>query len=718
MHQSDPSLGELSFELLAEIAVGATATIELCRVVDGRLGGELVAVKRLHTHIAEDPQFMDMFRDEVWMTAALKHPHVVEVVGWGQDARGPWFAVEFVRGVSLQRLMKTVFETGERFTERMVVYLARTVCDGLAEAHALRASDGSHLNLVHRDLTPGNILLGFDGHVKITDFGLAKAKQRLTKTLTGLLKGQPQYMSPELVKGLPLDGRSDIFALGVVLFELFTGRRPWNAASDLDAMRAITDDEPADLLKLRPKIDKALVEVVNRCLQKRPENRFQSALELRNRFQQWLDAHGYRSDNHVSLARFVRRNAMRQMRWFERAIAGEFADDARAVHAQQVLAQPVRARPSSPRSEDKTRDERPSGRGVPPVRAEAKTRKTIEGHRDPDSIDWGDDGPTLVQKSKGAREMIQRARRRAESKMRRDGVVSSVPEADTTRRKLKGPRRRHAFDSIEEEDSSEAATTVGRTADVAKEIARHAESDDDADATVQLAEAGARVQQLLDDAQADLGVVAPHDPNVPPVPSTSPTAKRKPPLPAARGRGVDSTTRMPVDDVETEAVDRPSRPVMHTHPIASPIEDPVIQALPAPRFPSDPSLSGEVLSTDFSSEAARLSRLAMRQKEMSAAAQRAAKLAAEASVLAAAGQQHRALQQLREAQAIGEDLVNGEVPEGDWNEELSELELPSMSHPLVTKLIDLLRTRQGVTIVALGVAALLLMTLLVGAMIF
>ncbi|HHH31360.1 MAG TPA: hypothetical protein ENK57_23850, partial [Polyangiaceae bacterium] len=132
MHQSDPKSGELSFELLAEIAVGQTARVELCRVVEGPLESELVAVKRLHPHIADDPQFVDMFRDEVWMTAALKHQHVVEVVGWGQDPVGPWLAVEFVRGVSLQRLMKTVFETGERFTERMVVYLARCICDGLA----------------------------------------------------------------------------------------------------------------------------------------------------------------------------------------------------------------------------------------------------------------------------------------------------------------------------------------------------------------------------------------------------------------------------------------------------------------------------------------------------------------------------------------------------------------------------------------------------------
>ena len=100
MQHADPKMGDLSFELLAEIAAGQTARVELCRVVDGPQARELVAVKRLHPHIAEDPEFVDMFRDEVWMTAALKHPHVGEVVGWGQDAGGPWLAVEFVKGVS------------------------------------------------------------------------------------------------------------------------------------------------------------------------------------------------------------------------------------------------------------------------------------------------------------------------------------------------------------------------------------------------------------------------------------------------------------------------------------------------------------------------------------------------------------------------------------------------------------------------------------------
>jgi serine/threonine-protein kinase len=319
-----PQAGAISFEALAEIAVGATARVDLCKVLPPHpRQGQLLAVKRLHPHIAEDPTFVNQFLDEVWMTASLRHPHVVEVAGWGTDEQGSYLAVELVQGVSLLRLMKTIFDTGEAFTERMVVYLGSCICRGLAAAHALRSQSGELLNLVHRDLTPGNVLLGFNGEVKIADFGMAKAKQRLTKTLTGMKKGEPTYMAPEAARSDTIDGRADLFSFGVLLFELFAGRRPWTGKSDVEMVQATLRDPPADLRELRPKIDRELVNVVNRCLEKDPASRYQSAQEIADRFQEWLTVHGYQEGNEEALARFVRRNAMRQMRWFERAISGE-----------------------------------------------------------------------------------------------------------------------------------------------------------------------------------------------------------------------------------------------------------------------------------------------------------------------------------------------------------------------------------------------------------
>lgn len=325
------STGAISFQVLAEIAVGDTARVDLCRATSGPRAGQLLAVKRLHPHIAEEPAFANQFMDEVWMTAALRHPNVVEVAGWGNDEQGMYLAVELVQGVSLARLMKTVFETGEMFTERMVVFIAERLCRGLSMAHKLRGPDGQLLNLVHRDLSPGNVLIGFNGDVKIADFSLAKAKLRLTQTVTGVLKGLPQYMSPEQARGgRQIDGRSDLFALGVLLFELFAGRAPWVASTEYEMVQVALTQPPGDLRELRPKIDKELVAIVSKCLEKDPAARFQSADEVLARLDNWLETHGYLEGNEDSLARFVRRNAMRQMRWFERAVAGEmvpaFAD--------------------------------------------------------------------------------------------------------------------------------------------------------------------------------------------------------------------------------------------------------------------------------------------------------------------------------------------------------------------------------------------------------
>jgi serine/threonine protein kinase len=311
----------LSFEHVANLAVGGTANVELCRVTSAAHHGALVAVKRLRPGAAEDPEFVSMFRDEMWMASALRHPNIAQVLGWGEDEEGLYLAVEFVHGVSLERLMKTVFATGEAFNERLVVHLAACVCEGLRAAHEARAPSGEYLSLVHRDLTPGNILLSFEGDVKITDFGLAKAKQRVTETAIGMTKGEPAYMSPEQVCGRGLDGRSDLFALGVVLFEMFAQRRPWVVKGVKDALESIVEGRHPDLLELQPRLDKSLVSVVDRCLAKDPNERFDSASALKNHLDEWLHLNGW-DDNKKSLGRFVRRNALKQMRWLERAIAG------------------------------------------------------------------------------------------------------------------------------------------------------------------------------------------------------------------------------------------------------------------------------------------------------------------------------------------------------------------------------------------------------------
>ena len=463
----DPSAGALSFQVLAEISAGATARIDLCRATDARrpdLQGQLLAVKRLHPHIAEDPGFQNQFQDEVWMTSSLTHPNVVVVKGWGTDAVGSYLAVELVQGVSLARLMKTVFDTGEVFTERMVVYVASRLCRGLAAAHALRAPNGELLHLVHRDLTPGNVLVSFAGDVKIADFGLAKAKQRLTKTLTGMSKGEPTYMAPEQARADEIDARADLFSLGVMLFELFAGRRPWLAKSDFEMVQVTSRDPPADLRELRPKIDRELIAIVLKCLEKDPATRFQSAGDIAARLENWLSVHGYMEGNEEALGRFVRRNAMRQMRWFERAIAGELAPKPKIGRQLPPRAAPPPEIPGRPK---------PRIPGAPVPKAKARARSTTLDDADDD----GDDETDVTDAEwRIARQTQLGGLPRIVSKDDLDGEGEEIPtlvqsgsvSLDALRAASKRPQTTSALIEpplITDEDSAERITAVKRTHD-------------------------------------------------------------------------------------------------------------------------------------------------------------------------------------------------------------------------------------------------------------
>ena len=308
--------------MLAQIALGSTARVDLCRSLGPRQTGQLIAVKRLLPDLINDETVGKRFLDEVWMTAALGHPNVVGVVGWGHDPHGPYLAVELVQGVSLARLSKSVFETGEQFPERLVVFIGLSVAKGLAIAHDLRSERGEFLNLVHRDLSAANVLASFHGEVKIADFGLAKAKDRLTVTTSELPSRTMGHVAPEELEQKAVDRRSDLFGFGAMLFELLTGREPFIGKDELAVLEAVLKKRAPDPLSLRPKMDPAIASLVLRCLEKDPAARPQSAHEIARELEQWLYAHGYLHDSQESLSRFVRRNSMRQMRWFERVIAG------------------------------------------------------------------------------------------------------------------------------------------------------------------------------------------------------------------------------------------------------------------------------------------------------------------------------------------------------------------------------------------------------------
>ena len=324
LHSALPPAEDLTLAPLADIARGGMGMVQLCRATDGRLSGRALAVKRLNPALEDEPEFINMFLDETWITATINNPHVVKVEAWGRDEQGLFLAVELVEGVSLSRLVKESRAKHEPFAERTVAHIASQICSGLGAAHGLKGEGGTVLGLVHRDLTPGNILVSFQGMVKIADFGIAKAEERLTSTRIGMMKGKPAYMAPEQARGGGIDGRADLFALGVVIYELLAGRRPWIGTNDLETLVAVTTTEAPKLAEVR-KTSPVFVEIVEKCLQKSPAKRFSSALEIKQLLDGWRRERGFESDDDQSLAAFVQRNTPQQQTWFEQALSGALA---------------------------------------------------------------------------------------------------------------------------------------------------------------------------------------------------------------------------------------------------------------------------------------------------------------------------------------------------------------------------------------------------------
>ncbi len=320
-----PPAESMKLDSLAEVARGGMGSVELARVVEGPKMGQILAVKRLHSNIAEDPEFVSMFLDEAWMTAALKHPNVAQVVAWGNDDKGMFLAIELVQGVSLSRLLKEAQQNQEPFAERTVANICSQICAGLTAAHTLAGPDGVSLGLVHRDLSPANVLVSFDGVVKIIDFGIARAEERISHTRTGQMKGKPAYMAPEQQRPGNVDARADLFAFGVLMFEMLAGRRPWMARGAFDVMMEISNDPHPDLGELRKGLNPEFVAICHKCLAKKPDDRFNTASEIKARLDGWLAAKGFSSDDQHSLAQFVLRNSQPQVLWWQEALRGEHA---------------------------------------------------------------------------------------------------------------------------------------------------------------------------------------------------------------------------------------------------------------------------------------------------------------------------------------------------------------------------------------------------------
>jgi serine/threonine protein kinase len=291
------------YQILDRVAVGGMAELFKARVTGDHGFEKMVAIKKILPHLAADTTFVDMFFDEARLTARLDHPGIVQVFELGTDADTPYIAMQYIDGLDVLGLMRECARTQIRLPAALAVYIAHEVLDALDFAHHARDADGRPLGVVHRDVSPGNILIGRHGNVKLTDFGIARAAERKHRTETGMLKGKYGYMSPEQVQGNPLDGRSDLFSVGVVLAEMIMSRRLFAASSDLDVLLLVRDACLYRLAKYADDFPKAVKGMVERALSREPDERWATAADFRDALGGWLADQGTIGDR--SLAAFV-----------------------------------------------------------------------------------------------------------------------------------------------------------------------------------------------------------------------------------------------------------------------------------------------------------------------------------------------------------------------------------------------------------------------------
>jgi serine/threonine protein kinase len=268
------------YEIIRPIATGGMAEIYLARVTGIEGFEKLVVIKRILPHLAEQPEVVRMFLDEVRLAATLHHTNVVQVFDVGAVEGDYFFAMEYLHGEDVSGLMRTLSAAGRGLPLEHALTIMMNVCAGLHYAHEKRGFDGQPLGIVHRDVSPQNVFVTYDGGVKVVDFGIAKAATRSTSTEYGTLKGKIRYMSPEQARSEAVDRRSDIFAAGILLWELTTNRRLFHGRSEFDVLKMIVEQDAPPPSSVAPGYPPELEVIVQRALARRPADRYATAEEL------------------------------------------------------------------------------------------------------------------------------------------------------------------------------------------------------------------------------------------------------------------------------------------------------------------------------------------------------------------------------------------------------------------------------------------------------
>jgi serine/threonine protein kinase len=250
-----------------------------------------VAIKRVLPHLAQNRNFIAMFLDEARLGARLNHANIVTVFDIGAADNTFFIVMEFVDGCNLKAIIEHYRQQGKRVGLKEATFITMEAAKGLAFAHDLTDDDGKLLNIVHRDVSPPNLLLSKRGEVKVTDFGLAKATTQLEKTDPGVVKGKFSYLSPEAALGQPVDARTDVFALGILLWEMLAGRRLFLGETDFQTVKLVQQAQVPSLSRINPEVDSELERILGKALEKDLSARFQTALEFQDALAGYLFSH-------------------------------------------------------------------------------------------------------------------------------------------------------------------------------------------------------------------------------------------------------------------------------------------------------------------------------------------------------------------------------------------------------------------------------------------
>lgn len=274
--------------LLDRIAIGGMAEIFRAKTTGAARFEKIIAIKRIHPNMSEDKDFIRMFIDEAKIAGQLNHPNIAQIYELGRIEGHHFIAMEFIWGKDLLQILSKFKKNRAYMNPYQSAFITTKICEALDYAHKKRDAQGQPMNIIHRDISPQNILISYDGDIKIIDFGIAKARDRSSHTAAGVLKGKFAYMSPEQVRGLPIDRRSDIFAIGTLLFEMLTSRPLFSGDSDLTVLEKVRNVEIPKPRDINKEIPAEMERIILKALTRDVEERYQWASEMQEDLERYM----------------------------------------------------------------------------------------------------------------------------------------------------------------------------------------------------------------------------------------------------------------------------------------------------------------------------------------------------------------------------------------------------------------------------------------------